>query len=726
MRRFFRRPRAVLAVMTILVLGVGHRALLIQLDNSPETFFTADEEARERYQAMVETFGSDEVVLVELGGARLDSAEDLQTITRLAAEVESLPGVVGVLSVAQVVEQMTDEPQEELDEMVVEGVAREVQALPLYRKLGIVRPELPSLALIASIVMQGPRARTDLTRALQEVAERHAGSRYAPAVAGLTPTHAAFDRQTRRSMFLFMPATVVAMILLGLALFRSVRALVALFFPVAGTALLGVAGLELAGQSLNLVTAVLPPLVLAIGFAGAIHLVSHYATLCEEGLEHEDAALRTIQDKLTPTAFAFGTTALGFGSLGLSGVPSVMVLGLGSAATLLTTLVLVTFGTPCFLLVLRPRIHMPPHRRRLLENLARFSLGRRWLVLAGAVVLVGLAAAGIPRLRSSINGMQLLPEDMAERTTYERLEREGLGLANLELWLHLPLPDDAALLAAAPRLERLAGRLDGLPRVTGVVGVHDLLQSVNYRMTGSAALPLSLAALELLPPAVRQDFHGQLDHFRHQQHGLKLTIFSLTADTEQQVESLKRAIGEAAAEFFPGVEAEITGHYAMLIATPGSLMQTLVESLVLTVVVVAALFLLFLRSPGLALAGMAANLLPVAVAIAVMGWIGIPLDVATVMMGSVAFGIAVDDTFHYMFHLRRSGSITRAAAIAGQGIVGTTIVVASGFGVLGLSGFTPMIRFGLLTAFAALVALIVDALLLPALVGRRTEKAGGE
>jgi len=120
--------------------------------------------------------------------------------------------------------------------------------------------------------------------------------------------------------------------------------------------------------------------------------------------------------------------------------------------------------------------------------------------------------------------------------------------------------------------------------------------------------------------------------------------------------------------------------------------------------------------------GMLINLLPVALVLGGMGWVGIPLDVATVMTGSVVFGMAVDDTFHYLYHRRRSGSVIQAAHIAGQGIVATSIVIAGGFSVLALSGFTPVVRFGLLTTLAVVAALVADAVLLPALVGQRAEE----
>ena len=121
------------------------------------------------------------------------------------------------------------------------------------------------------------------------------------------------------------------------------------------------------------------------------------------------------------------------------------------------------------------------------------------------------------------------------------------------------------------------------------------------------------------------------------------------------------------------------------------------------------------------LSSIVANFLPVIVMVGLMGWLDVPIDVATVMICSVLFGVAVDDTFHYLYHHRQSGSIRCAAAIAGQGIVATTMVISAGFAALALSEFTPVRNFGLLVSIGAVVALGIDSLVLPALLGRRDE-----
>ena len=722
MERVFRHPRWVLAVLTIAVIGFGHRALFVEQDNSPETLFAADPEARATYAELVRAFGGDEVVLVQLRGASVDSPEDLRALDVLERRLSEAPGVDRVYSVAQILRPAGPPSSDEVEApspTQVRTVVGEVEAIGLYQELGLVNREAPALGVLAVVTMDGAAGRERLLSALEPLRDEIRANGYQPLVAGLAPANAAIDRELRRSMQIFMPLVALVALVIGWVLFRSVRALFALFLPAVGAVMLGVAGLELAGESLNLVTAVMPPLVLAIGFAGALHLVSHYASCArDESLSATAAVQRTVREKLIPTAFAFGTTAIGFASLALSDMRAVRVFGVAAGLSLTAAMVLVTLGTPSLVLILRPRLHMPAGRQELLARLARFGVRRRPWVLGVGVLAAAFLVAGATRIEQNINGMDFLPESSPERADYQQLEREELGLGNLDVWIKQDVPDERALLERAPNLSAMADELREVPGITGAMGAHELLRIVGYRMTGEPHPPSTLAPLALLGGETYDRLISSLRAYWHPEHGLKLTLLAVTGDEATTAEQLRR-IEESAARNFPEARIEVSGQYAMLISTPGAVTRTLLGSLAVTVTIVAVLLLLLFRSVPLVLSGMVANLLPVVAIVGAMGWLGIAMDVATVMIGSVAFGLAVDDSFHMLYHRRESGSVIHAARIAGQGIVATTFVIAGGFAVLGLSGFAPVVRLGLMLSFGAVAALAVDALLLPALLGER-------
>ena len=118
------------------------------------------------------------------------------------------------------------------------------------------------------------------------------------------------------------------------------------------------------------------------------------------------------------------------------------------------------------------------------------------------------------------------------------------------------------------------------------------------------------------------------------------------------------------------------------------------------------------------------NLLPIAVILGFMGWFHIKLDVATVMIASIAIGIAVDDTIHFIVRFRQykpspgdyAGPIQATLSSTGKPIVFTSVVTICGFLVLCFSDFKPMSYFGLLTSVTIIAALIGDLVVLPALL----------
>ena len=733
MKFIVEKPKSVLLLMVLLTLAIGHRTLFIKQDNSPSAFFAVDQKAQETYRELVKAFSTDEVVLIELRGAKPGRPRDLQAIESLARAVAGIRGVKNVTSVADIYRDPLDkEANEPAGESEARAVSREVRALPMYRVMGLARPDIPALSVVATLIPKGPEARTRIADALYKVAAKFDRRGYQTLVAGLTTAHAAIDRESRKTMMVFMPLVVLFISLIGFMIFRSIKAVLAMFLPVAGSIMVGMGVLNILGEPLTLVSGVMPPLVMAIGFAGATHLVSRYGHLYAQGLSREMAVRQTVKDKFTPTAFAFITTAVGFGSLLLSDVHSIQVLGAISASALVAALFLITMGTPALLLLLKPKIHMPAHRHRALQRIALWSLKRRWWVVGVAALSLVPIISGFFRLHSSIDGMELLGDQVKAKQDFRKLQSEGLGLYTIDLWIQKKVIGHEMLLQDARRLNKLAAaitkemsRSKSRELLLGAMGIHNLLEVFHFRTTGKRGLPQSLAALEVLDEKEKRALQLRLTPFWNPEKGIRLSLLTNSVKIDDLKELVARS-RQAAEALYKNNPVKVTGHYMMLLGTPGKLMRTMILSLGTTVGIITLLFLIAFRSFLLTLAGMAANLLPVIFVVGMMGWLGILSDVATVMVGSVAFGLAVDDTFHYLYHRRKSGSIVEAALIAGQGIVATSFMLAVGLSVLGFSGFNPVVRFGLLTALAVLIALFVDAVLLPALVGEkeRQDKKG--
>jgi predicted RND superfamily exporter protein len=151
-----------------------------------------------------------------------------------------------------------------------------------------------------------------------------------------------------------------------------------------------------------------------------------------------------------------------------------------------------------------------------------------------------------------------------------------------------------------------------------------------------------------------------------------------------------------------------------------------------TLLAVTLILRLLLPGTRLTILSLLPNLWPVAGMLGVMGWLGVPLDIATVMVASVALGLAVDDTLHTLGHFRqlapRQGAreaVAHTLEITAPAYLLTGVILAAGFGVCTLSDFAPVARFGALSATAIVLAVLGDLFLLPALLSLTPSKTVG-
>ncbi|MFP3940418.1 MAG: efflux RND transporter permease subunit, partial [Thermoanaerobaculia bacterium] len=546
-------------------------------------------------------------------------------------------------------------------------------------------------------------------------------------VVGLPVLDLALNDSSREIGRVFFPLLAgLAVVLLAVS-FRDPRGVVVplVFVAVPEVILLGALGY--AGVELNLVLAVLPPLLFVIALATAVHLQIRFRDALEDGLEGAAAVRATYEDKGWAVLWTGVTTMAAFGSLAVSRVGPVPTLGAASAAGmalltgaafLLYPALLVMVGEPRAR-VLRSRAF--EHRfRRLGRAWAERAAEHRHRVLAGAGVLMAGAALGLPGLRVESNAVTYLPPDHPAREGIEALEAHGVGVAAGELLLTVEAAEDDAGLARGDRLaatRRIAQRVRELPGVLGAVGPGDLVARAAAAGFGGSVVPGGSPPGGPPPAELLRAF------LVPDGRAARITVFTPAAG-HARIEPLFARIEALAREELPGVRATVTGQFPLVLETHRRLLVTLGLSLTLTLAAVAIIFRFLLPSNRLTLLALAPNLWPVVMVVGGMGWLGVPLDTATVMVASVVLGLAVDDTIHTLGHFRELAPVLgRREAVAGTlqrtapAYVLTGVILSAGFGVCALSEFAPTARFGALSALAIGFAVAGDLVLLPALLG---------
>jgi predicted RND superfamily exporter protein len=681
--------RAILAVWlvaTIAGLGVAVRGF--RIDNSVGVWFAAADPALADYRQFLSDFGGREWILVALRqrGEGSEAAADRQ---QFAARLERIDHVHRVLS----------------SSLFPPGSA-------FVRKFLKPNPASPYEALLVQVTNDIDR-QDGYREAL--VGEIRAVARAFPTIetvriAGTAVINGELNRSARRDMFLFFPLVALFVALLGALVFRNVRDTAVLLSVALGTVVVTEGLLLAAGYPLNMVTIMLPTVLIALSVADAVHLIQVFHAFRADGSDGPVAAARAVKSIAWPCAGTSLTTIAGFLAFAGSSVLPVFQLAVFGAGGIALAWVLTMTGAPALLVVVwrnAQRSELPAARwgERLLGRWWAFADGHpRWIVaafLAGGVSLVGLLS-----LKADTDYVKFFRSHTRVPQDYRVLQHEGFPQNPLNLVLRLP---DGAMFLAPQYwipLQTFARELESLP------GVHSVLS------------PFAMADAPSAMGDQVQTLGGMLSRQGNQ---LQLIVM-MDHPSSQRLFALLPSIRALADTVLPsGVRLTPTGTALLWANMDDGVIRTQRQSLAIVCVVCFVILAMLFRSPWLAALGMAVSFYPVAMVLGLMGLWHIPVNLATVLIAGIAVGLAVDDTIHYVhaYQERRRRGMERAPACedalseVGLRMVMTSLILVGGFAIMGLSDFMPTSEFGLLSSLTILLALAADVALLPVVLAWR-------
>ena len=366
-----------------------------------------------------------------------------------------------------------------------------------------------------------------------------------------------------------------------------------------------------------------------------------------------------------------------------------------------------------------------------LQMVGRFAYEHPRGVLTVVVLVTIAAAAGIGRLRVDTNHINFFPENHPLSRSAAVVDHQLSGIYSFNILLEGP-PDSFNEPDTLQRMERLSQDLSRLPFVRKVTSVADYVKRVNQQLSDGLPeayrLPATREAIaqELFVFGLSDEGRIELSRvvasdFSRAHLAVKLASMSsdLVFDQIRQAEQL-------AASAFTGspVTPTVTGSGRLFSTLDHYLVVSQLSSFATAFVTVFGVIFVVFRSARFGVLGIVANALPVAAVLGLMGWMGISLNVATVMVASVALGIVDDDTIHFIGRYRRevaAGAETLQAVEAasmneGRAALTTTVINALSYTVLMVSDYRPTAWFGSLLAVTMVLAFIAEVFVVPAVI----------
>jgi hypothetical protein len=723
------RPRATLAAWLAAALVAGFGVARLGVDTNVQNVLDRRDPSWAFYERSVERFGGDEIVVVALRGARPFDPELAGFVIELSERLQAIPGVRRVDSLATVplVHGRADgtldlDPGLSSDPAAPfaagDGTAARVLADRIAPR-SLVSEDGSVFAV--NVILEDPR-HPDYERVVDAI-ELAVGER--PAwISGVPVYRRHTSERIVREIALFVPLTIVTMAAVLLAVFRSPRAVVGpLLAAGLGTWLLcGFMGAV--GIPLTITTMILPSVLLAVGCAYAIHLLA-----AAPGVRGPAALEQALAPLALPIALCGITTAIGFASMCTVFIDAILYVGALGAVGVAAVLAAALTATPA-VLALWP---LPERSARVCERLRdhaapavlRLAARRPRLVVGLWVVAFVVAGFGMTQLRVETDVTRWFERGNPVRDSYEAIRRElsGISPMNVVIESHSGAPVTAPEPLAA--IDALAAHLRRLPKVGKVVSVADPLRQLHGGFVDDPRQPLPaghdlveqyLLLLESVP---------QLADLVSADRSAANVLLRLDDNSSAYLLDVADAAERWWAEHGPpGFAARTTGIMFEFARAADAIALGQIRGFGSAFAAVSIVLLLVFRSVRLAGVALVPNLVPVFIAFGAMGLASISLDAATVLIGSIALGIAVDDTVHLLvgYHEGRRAGVARAQAVEASlrqsfpAIVQTALVVALGFAVLGLSGFSFIRNLGLVTAGLMVLCLVAELNLLPAML----------
>ncbi len=522
----------------------------------------------------------------------------------------------------------------------------------------------------------------------------------------------------------------IAMLAMG---FRSVAGVVLPMAAVGITLAMVVGAMALLDIPIDLLTNIVPPLLITIGLGDGVHLIARYRDERQEGEPPLPAARRTLSTMAVACFMTSATTAVGFGSLAISDNEMLRRFGLLAAgAVMLAYLVTVVFlpaALPAFPGERQLRQSQLKYRvlDTTVESLLRATLKRprAVVVVSGALLVVCLVAAADVHVDGALLDQFEGSSDVIRTTRI--VERHLGGVRSLSVGVEAREGTTLLTPESMQALDRIARRLSEEAGVLRVVGPPDVLRETWTTATDdpaaadeSLSVPARIEALAVLNRATAEH-DAPLDHYLSRDGRLARIEVRLADLGVRHMSRILDGLDQhlAGEDVF---HAFVTGEAHRASRGLDRVVTDLRNSLALAVIIIFALIGIMFRSVRFALLSIPPNILPLAAVLAWMSLRGIHLDAATVIVFGVCIGLAVDGTIHVLSRYREklgagvTEAIRGAMRESGRAIVLSSTALLLGFAALQVSDFIPIRRFGELSMVAILSALVAELTLLPAML----------
>ena len=740
----FKYPRQYILILITISLFLGYFYITLTNETSLESMVINNDPDLEFYKSFKKQFGDDEVLIVGFFAENVYSSNVLKFIESKTKELEELDTVKKVVSLSNVDDFIgsdydfiiqplldsynPDQPEKirhraEKNSLIINNLVNSSGNATLF----LIRPETTE---------NDPEFDDNFVTSVENLFQ-HNNSELKNAtfhIAGWSATDVNMSRFMSRDMMVFMPLTYFLLIALISIVLRHPYIIAIAIINVTFCLIWSLAFLNLIGGSINPITSILPPLIMALAVSDSIHIFTDFLRRYKSINKTKTIIKKTVSDLAVPCFLTSFTTAIGFASLAISDIPPIRHFGIAAALGMIAEYILSMTIIPLGVSLLASRLitnkksvknvlSLPVLLDKFSQNLGKF---KTFISIVSIFIIMASIYFSL-QIKVETNLLKYFKESTPINQASHFIDNHLGGVETLEVSLSTPQPDQILEPENLALIEKIEKYLLQQTIVTEVTSIADYFREMNKAFHNEDRAYFKQPDTRAMAAQYLLLYDGdELDNLLDENRQWTRISARITEHNSANVDKYIKALKHFLKEETEGLEvrAQISGKTLIANKLINLIVNSQIQSLALAFILIFLVMLAIFKSIKLGLISIIPNLIPIFFNFAIMGAFGIPLNSATAVIAAVAIGIAVDDTIHFICEyqrLKKEGlstqkTISETIITKGQPIILTSLIMSGGFGVLLFASFIPTIQFGLLSALIMLFAVISDLLILPAIL----------
>ena len=726
----------------------------MRFSNTEANVLPADHPATLQYNAFVSLFGQeDNAIVLAVRDTALFAPDNFNRWNKLSKQFEAVPEIDFVISTDNLQELVKDTVKQEfvLRQLVTGELetSEEVQAIktrlfeemPFYENLifnkgsGSVRTVIYLDKDILNTSVRNEFILNDLETLVANFEEE---TELDVRVSGMPYIKTWNSKIIIDEIGNFILAALLVTSVIFFFFFRSFRAtFISMCVVIIGVMwAFGVLGLF--EYEITILTALIPPLIIVIGIPNCIFLINKYQ---QEVKKHGNQALslqRVISKVGNATLMTNVTTALGFATFIILDSDLLKEFGIVASINILSIFLLSLLIIPIvYSFMAIPKYKHLKHLNKkwidvFVNWMERVVRNHRIAVYLVSVTVLVLSIIGIYQIKITGSRIEDLPKDAKFFKDIRFFEEEFDGIMPVEVVVDTKKKNGILKLATLRRMDRLAAEIDETPELSKSVSVVNLVkyskQAFYSGIPKYYQLPSSQENTFIMDVARKSSENGNLLESFVDSTGqtARMTTFMRDVKTDR-MEEIENDLIASIDKIFPAERYSVymTGKALLFLKGTKYLIKNLLLSLTLAIVLISIFMAYLFRSFRMIMISLVPNLLPLVITAGLMGFLGVPIKPSTILVFSIAFGISVDDTIHFLAKYRQEliankwqikKSVYNALRETGVSMFYTSIVLFFGFSVFIISSFGGTQALGGLVSATLMFAMLSNLILLPSLL----------